>query len=155
MEQKQVDRDAVIAAAREIMGLQKYCALVTLDALGCPQIRPMNPFPPEDDMTVWMATNSHCLKVEEIRNDSRVCLYYADHKDATGYVSIIGQAVLVDDMDEKLKRKRDYWKDAFPDWRYLLLIKVVPERLIVLNYQRGMLNDAITWHAPSIEFGNP
>jgi len=54
-----------------------------------------------------------------------------------------------------LKRKRDYWKDAFPDWKYLLLIKVVPERLIVLNYQRGMLNDAITWHAPSIEFGNP
>lgn len=43
MEQEQsagaVERDAVIAAAREIMGLQKYCALVTLDSLGQPQVR--------------------------------------------------------------------------------------------------------------------
>ena len=159
MEQEQsagvVERDAVIAAAREIMGLQKYCALVTLDSLGQPQVRTMNPFPPEDDMTVWMATNSRSRKVEEIRNCSRVCLYYADHKEASGYVTITGQAVLVDETSEKSKRKRDYWEEAFPDWKYLLLIKVIPERLAVLNYRRGMLNDEITWQTPSIGFGNP
>ena len=144
-------RAAAIAAAREIMSLQKYCALITVDASGQPQVRAMNPFPPEDDMTVWFATNSHCRKVQEIRDHAQVSLYYADHNDASGYVVITGQAILVDEMSEKLKRKRDYWDRAFPDWKDLILIKVVPEKLEVLNYKRGFLGDAVTWRTPSIE----
>jgi len=149
-----LDRDSVIAAAREIMGMQTYCALVTIDSSGQPHVRTMNPFPPEDDMSVWIATNSRSRKIREIRKNPRVCLYYADHSHASGYVAITGRAVLVDDMSEKLKRKRDYWKQAFPDYTYLLLIKVIPENLEVLNYRRGMLNDTLTWSAPSITFDN-
>ena len=115
-----------LAAAREIMAGQTYCALITQDSAGRPQVRTMNPFPPEADMSVWMATNSRSRKVEEIRNNPRVSLYYANHKDATGTVIIHGEAVLVDDMEEKLKRKRAYWDQSFPDWSYLMLIKVVP-----------------------------
>ncbi|MBN1889752.1 MAG: pyridoxamine 5'-phosphate oxidase family protein [Thermoflexales bacterium] len=157
MEQKEAaspaERDAVIAAAREIMGLQTYCALVTVDSSGRPQVRTMNPFPPEDDMTVWIATNSRCRKVQEIRANPQVCLYYADHKEASGYVTISGKAFLVDEMSEILKRKRDYWEQAFPDWKYLILIKVVPERLEVINYKRTMVNEELTWQAPFILFG--
>jgi len=148
----ETDRDAVIAAAREIMSLQKYCALVTVDSSGQAHIRTMNPFPPELDMTVWVATNSRCRKVQEIRNDSRVCLYYADHSEALGSVVLTGRAVLVDDMSEKLKRKRDYWDQAFPDWNFLILIKVIPEKLEVLNYKRNLSNADITWQTPAIEF---
>ena len=148
-------RDSVIAAAREIMAMQHYCGLATIDSSGQPHVRTMNPFPPEADMTVWIATNSRSRKAHEIRNNSRVCLYYSDHQNATGYVAIAGRAVLVDDMAEQLKRKRGYWDQAFPDWKYLLLIKVVPERLEVLNYRRGMLNDTLTWSAPSVTFDNP
>jgi general stress protein 26 len=146
------ERDSIIAAAREIMGMQKYCALITVDSSGKPQVRTMNPFPPEDNMTVWIATNSRSRKVKEIRNNPHVCLYYANHSQATGYVSITGKAVLVDDMNEKLKRKREYWNQAFPDWKYLILIQVIPERLEVINYKRGMVNGSITWSIPSIEF---
>jgi general stress protein 26 len=149
------DRDSIIAAAREIIGMQKYCALINVDSSGKPQVRTMNPFPPEDDMTVWIATNSRSRKVKEIRNNPQVCLYYADHTKAAGYVSISGKAVLVDDMNEKLKRKREYWNQAFPDWNYLMLIQVIPERLEVINYKRGMLNDSVTWSAPSVEFTKP
>lgn len=148
------ERDSVISAAREIMGSQTYCALVTVDSSGQPHVRTMNPFPPEKDMTVWIATNTRSRKVREIQHDPRVCLYYADHAQASGYVSITGKALLVDDMNEKLKRKRSYWEKAFPDWKYLVLIKVIPEKLEVLNYRRGMLNDTLTWSAPSIRFDN-
>lgn len=148
-------RDSVIAAAREIIALQKYCALVTIDSSGRPLARTMNPFPPDDDMVVWIATNSRSRKAREIRTNPRVCLYYANHGQAVGYVTITGRAVLVDDMTEKVKRKRDYWDQAFPDWKYLLLIKVIPEKLEVINYKRGMLNDPLTFAAPSIEFGKP
>jgi len=147
-----VNRDSVISAAREIMGAQQYCALITIDSAGVPQARTMNPFPPEKDMSVWMATNTRSRKVREIRNNPKVCLYYADHGKATGYVAITGRAVLVDDMNEKLKRKRDYWDQAFPDWKYLVLIQVVPERLEVLNYKRGLSNDPVTWREPFIDF---
>ncbi len=147
---KAVNRDSVIVAAREIMGSQTYCALITLDSTGGPQARTMNPFPPDSTMTVWIATNSRSRKADEIRRNPRVCLYYADHREAKGYVSITGKATLVDEMGEKLKRKRAYWDQAFPDWKYLVLIKVVPERLEVINYRHGMVNASVTWEAPSI-----
>lgn len=143
----------MIAAAREIIGAQTYCAIVTVDESGRPRVRTMNPFPPEDDLTVWMATNSRSRKVREIRANPQVCLYYADHKESIGSVVITGRAELVDEMDEKLKREREYWKDSFPDWKYLLLIKVVPEKMEVLNYGRGLTNEGDEWQTPSIGLG--
>ena len=147
------ERARLIAAAREIMGAQTYCALVTVDETGRPQVRTMNPFPPEDDMTVWFATNTRSRKVREIRRDPRVTLYYADHAKAIGYVTLAGRAVLVEDMQEIRKRKRAYWDQAFPDLKNLVLIKVVPERLDVLNYRAGAQADPDTWRTPSIELG--
>ena len=149
------DRAKIIAAARELMAAQTYCALITVDQTGRPHVRTMNPFPPEEDMTVYMATSSRSRKVQEIRNDSRVCVYYADHSKATGYVALSGRAVLIDDMKEIQKRKRAYWDQAFdPGLKNLVLIKVVPERLDVLNYKQGVTADHVTWRTPSIEMGS-
>lgn len=147
------ERARLIAAAREIMGAQTYCALVTLDETGRPQVRTMNPFPPEEDMTVWFATNTRSRKVREMRHDPRVALYYSDHENAIGYVQVTGRAVLVEDMQEILKRKRAYWDQAFPGLKNLVLVKVVPERLDVLNYKAGTQVDPETWRTPSIELG--
>lgn len=146
------DRDALIAAARDIMTAQTYCALITLDGTGRPHVRTMNPFPPEDDMTVWIATNATTRKAAEIRRDPRVTLSYADHAKATGYVAMTGRATLVDDMKEILKRRRAYWDQAFPGLKDLVLIKVVPERIDVINYAAGALNDPNGWRSPSIVF---
>jgi general stress protein 26 len=146
------DRAALVVAAREIMTAQTYCALITLDATGRPQVRTMNPFPPEDDMTVWIATNTTTRKAAEIRRDPRVTLYYADHAKATGYVAMTGRATLVDDMSEILKRRRAYWDQAFPGLKDLVLIKVVPERIDVINYKAGALNDPNGWRSPTITF---
>jgi general stress protein 26 len=146
-----IKSDSLITAAREIIGLQKYCALVTIDSSGRPSVRTMNPFPPEDDMTIWIATNSRSRKANDIRHNPAVCVYYADHSRATGYVSVRGKAYLVDDMKEKLKRKRDYWTQAFPDWKFLVLIKVVPEKIEVINYRRGIIGDRDTWKVPTID----
>ena len=144
------DSAKVLAAAREIIGQQTYCALITLDASGLPQIRTMNPFPPDEEMVVWMATNTRSRKVEEIRKDPRVSLYYADHVKPTGYVAITGKAVLVDDMQEVLKRKRAYWDTSFPGLKNLVLIKVIPERIDVINYKQGLTGDPVTWRTTSI-----
>ena len=145
------DKAALLAAAREIMAAQTYCALVTLDESGRPQVRTMNPFPPDEDMVVWMATNTQSRKVAQIKRDSRVALYYANHGTAIGSVVITGKAELVDDMAEILKRKRAYWDQAFPGLRNLTLIRVVPEKVDVINYKAGVNNDPTTFAAPSVD----
>ena len=134
------------------MTAQTYCALITIDETGRPQVRTMNPFPPDEDMTVWFATNTRSLKVQQMRKDPRVTLYYADHAKATGYVALAGKAELIDDMAEILKRKRAYWDQAFPGLKNLVLIKVVPERLDVLDYKAGTQPSSETWRPPSVEF---
>jgi pyridoxine/pyridoxamine 5'-phosphate oxidase len=78
------DRASMIASARELMATQTYRALITIDSDGRPSVRTMNPFPPEEDMSVCLATNDRSRKVQEIRKDPRVTLYYANHKEATG-----------------------------------------------------------------------
>ena len=145
-------RPELIAAAREIIAGQTYCALVTQDKDGRPQIRTMNPFPPEEDMTVWIATSTQTRKVQHMRNNPNVTLYYANHAQATGFVAITGRAELVDDRAEMVKRKRAYWDTAFPGFKNLVLIKVTPESMDVLNYSRGAVNDPQTWRTPSVEF---
>ena len=148
---KQPDRAAVIAAARERMATQKYCALVTLDETGRPSVRTMNPFPPDEDMSVWFATKDVTRKIKEITRDPRVTVYYSDHAQAAGYVTITGRAELITDMAVIKARWRDYWTKAFPDPRSIVLIKVVPEKLEVLYYTKGMQGDSVTWRPPSVE----
>ena len=145
-------RPELIAAAREIIAGQTYCALITQDADGRPQIRTMNPFPPEDDMTVWIATSTQTRKAQHLRSNPNVTLYYSNHAQATGYVAMTGRAELIDDRAEMIKRKRAYWDQAFPGFKNLVLIKVTPERLDVINYKAGALNDPQTWRSPTVEF---
>jgi general stress protein 26 len=147
-----VERDSVIKAAREIISHVYFCALITVDSSGTANVRTMNPFPPEDDMTVWMATDTRTRKYQDIKKNPKVSLYYANHAASEGYVTITGKAVLVTDKAEIQKRKREYWDQAFPDFKYLVLIKIVPERLEVINYKHKMSNASVGWLAPFVEF---
>ena len=78
-------------------------------------------------------------------------LYYSNHGTAIGHVALAGHAELTDDMTEIQKRKRAYWDQAFPGLKNLTLIKVIPERLEVLNYKAGLNNDPETFRVPSID----
>lgn len=145
-------RDTILTAAREIIMETTYCALVTVDSTGQPQIRTMNPFPVNDELITWFATSRSSRKVREIRNNPKVCVYYSDHKSAKGYVNINGTAEIIDDRELLLKMKRDYW-NSIPNWETIfVLIKIVPKSLEVINYKHGLNNDPITSRAPSMVF---
>jgi general stress protein 26 len=143
-------REKVIAAARQIIGAQQFCAFITLDEKGLPQVRTVNPFAPEEDMTVWFATGVQTRKVAEIKANPHVALYYADHGNGTGYVQISGTAVLVSDKAEIERHRRAYWAQSFPNDKNLIMVKVVPDRLDVINYKAGVTGDSVTWRSPSI-----
>jgi general stress protein 26 len=142
----------LIEAAKEIMNSVGTCALITLDDEGAPRVRAMAPFAPEEDLTVWFGTNSKSRKVDQIKKDPRVTLYYLD-KDASGYVIIHGLARLVNDPQEKEKRWKAEWEAFYPDkTNGYLLIEVAPIWMEVLSPSRGIAGDPVTWQPPVVYF---
>jgi general stress protein 26 len=149
---KSFSQTELVAAAREIMATARYCALITMDSSGRPQARTLDPFPPDEDMVVWLGTNSRSRKVTEIRRNPRVTLYYFD-REGQAFVTISGIARLVNDPKEKAKRWKDEWKDFYPNRaRDYLLIAVKPERLEVVSVKKGIVGDPRTWKPPSVSF---
>ncbi len=148
--QAKYNRDTILAAAREIINETSYCGLVTVDSTGQPQIRTMNPFPVKEDLVIWFATSRFSRKVREIRNNPKVCVYFANHVTAKGYVNINGTAQVIDDKELLIKMKRDYW-NGMPGWQEkFVLIKIVPKSVEVINYKYKVTNDPVTSKAPSV-----
>ncbi len=147
------ERDKYITIAREIIETAHYCALITLDQFGKPHVRMMEPVSHQDDMVVWLGTNSKSRKVQEIRNNPQVTLYYSDHEGGS-YVAIAGTANLIDDPEKKDRLWREEWDTLFPGWKnnFYILIQVIPNRLEILSYMHGIVGDPETWEAPHIDF---
>jgi len=148
------DRDSTINIARKMMEITRYCALITLDETSHPVARTMDPFSPEDDMVVWLGTNLNSRKVKQIKNDSRVTLYYQSPNEV-GYVLIKGQAYIVNDSLKKQTYWKKEWDRFYNDKKSnYTLIKVVPDKLEIIDYQHGIFGDSKTWAAPFVEFKN-
>ncbi len=112
----------------------------------------MDPFFPEKDFTVWLATHPNTRKVSQIKNNPNVTLYYFDKND-NGYVTIHGKAELVYDQKEKDKRWKNEWKNFYANRTDgYLLIKVTPDYLELINYNRGISGDSKTWQPAMVRF---
>ena len=148
-------RDDLIAAARETMSAARYCALITIDRSGRPQARTLDPFPPDENMVVWLGTNPRSRKVAAIRLNPLVTLYYFD-REAQAYVTIYGIARLVNDPQSKLKWWKDEWKEFYPDRaKDYILIRVSPQKLEVVNVTKGITGHPLNWKPPLVTFRNP
>jgi len=112
----------------------------------------MDPFQPEADMVVWLATNPKSRKVAEIAHNNHVTLYYFVREDQA-YVAISGRARIVRDPREKARHWKDDWKDFYPDRNYLL-IAVTPEKLEVISVKQGITGDSVTWTPPAVTLKN-
>ncbi len=145
-------KEKLIEAAKEIINSASTCTLITLDKEGAPRARAMDPFPVEEDLTVWFGTNPNSRKIKQIKNDSRVTLYYLSD-DESGYVVISGLATLVNNQITKDKYWRKSWEAFYPDNKdSYLLIKVVPLWLEILSPPHNIYNDSITWEPSLIKF---
>ncbi len=152
--QKDSIRTKKISIAKEIMNGAENCALITLDSEGRPRARTMDPFSPEEDLTVWFGTNPKSRKVNQIKNDPRVTLYYYDQS-TVGYVMIQGTAELVNDKDAKKQYWKEQWTAFYPDNdEHYLLIKVTPNWLELVSYKHGMEGDSIHWTPPNIQLNS-
>lgn len=139
-------------AAKEIMKAANTCALVTLNEDGFPVVRMMDPFIPENDFTVWLATNPNSRKAVQIKKNPKVSLYYVE-QGSVGYVMLQGNAELVNNPEEKVKRWKEEWEAFYPNkLEDYLLIKVTPLSMEVVSYNHNLIGDPKTWKAPKIIF---
>jgi general stress protein 26 len=144
----------LLGVAKSLMEQARYCALITIGPDGRAESRIVDAFAPEADMTVWLATNPVTRKVEQIRKDPRVTLFYWEPA-RMGYVTLIGDAALVDDAAEKAKRWKPEWAAFYADEHRgadYLLVRVVPRRLEVVSLADGLENDPKTWRPLQHEF---
>ena len=151
---RQDDREYVLASAREIITNAGFCTLITVDSDGNAQARIVGPTPPDADMTVWIATNSYTRKVGQIRADPRITLSYFDSLDPS-YVTMLGNAEIVEDPAEKQRIWRDEWVDYYPSGPTgddFTLIRFSPRRLEIVSESRGFSSDPKTWRPAAIEF---
>src|SRR5262245_45937346 len=128
-------REQIVQAARDVMQSAKFCGLVTLDASGSPQARVVDPFSPEQDLTVWVGTNAVTRKVAQIDKDPRVTLRCIA-QGGSGYLTLIGKAELVRDAAEKNKHWKPEWKQFYKDENRgddYVLIRIHPSRLEIVS----------------------
>ncbi len=147
-------RSEIVKAAADVMQRARYCALVTIGEDGQPQARVVDPFAPEADLTVWIATKPVTRKVGQIRADPRVTLFYFD-PGGPSYVTLIGTAELVSDPAAKSVHWKEEWAAFYKDKNRgddYLLIRVRPRRLEIVSASHGLLSDPQTWRPVIVEF---
>lgn len=86
--------------------------MVTGDSSGRLRARPMHAARLEEfDGTLWFFTRAPTPKTEELRDDDRVLLAYADPSHQN-YVSVFGRATVVRDAG----RQRELWSEPMRTW---------------------------------------
>jgi general stress protein 26 len=146
-----------LAVAREIVQAARYATLATVAEGADPRARVVDPFPPDDDFTIWVATNPRSRKVAELKASPRVTLLYFNAAGAE-YVGVRGRATLVTDPIEKAAHWKDEWAAFYaggPRGPNYLLIKVVPTALEIVSPGRGFDTDPVTWRPFTLQLGPP
>ncbi len=131
----ELSRDSLLTVALTIIESAQSQTLVTVDEYGKPQARIMSAFPPEENMVIWLGTSTNSRKVQQISNNPNVMVFYYDTK-GMSYVSVAGQARLVNDPEKKAHYWKEGWTRYYPDpEKDYILIEVTPERLEICSYQ--------------------
>ncbi|MBK9063197.1 MAG: pyridoxamine 5'-phosphate oxidase family protein [Acidobacteria bacterium] len=145
---------AVLKAAREIALKARYATLVTIGPDGQPQSRVVDALGPDEDFTVWIATNPATRKVADLARDPRATLQFFEAS-LPAYVTLVGTASLVADPEVKALHWKDDWGPFYKDKSRgadFALFKFVPKRLEVVSQAHGLVNDPKTWRPVSVEF---
>lgn len=144
---------AVLDIAQQIMTAAGCASLITLDESGLPSARPVRTFPDQAYTKITIPTDEASRKTQHICNNPNIVLSYVDTP-TRGYVTILGKAVLNDDLEAK----KVFWKEPFsafwpegPESETFLLIEVEPNRIEMRSYTQGVGEDPTSWLPVTLE----
>jgi general stress protein 26 len=138
----EISRDSLLTIARTIIDSARSRTFITVNENGKPQARTMYVFPPEENMVLWLGTSTNSRKVKQIKNNPNVMVFYFDTK-GRSYVSVAGQARLVNDPEKKSHYWKKSWTRYYPDpEKDFVLIEVTPERMEICSYKYKLFWDS-------------
>ncbi|MFN3236879.1 MAG: pyridoxamine 5'-phosphate oxidase family protein [Pseudomonadales bacterium] len=138
------DDKQLLDLARRTIAKARYATLATVDVDGQPRTRIVDPFVPDAEFVIYVATRPNTRKVAQIKQHDQVTLFYFDPQ-GRNYVSVMGKAELIEDKASKIAMRREadsarIYPD-FPD--DYLLIRIRPDWLEGLL--PGFRGDPETW----------
>lgn len=126
-----LSEEGKIVAIMKDNSLHAYLATCDGDQ---PRVRPVSPIV-EGDMSVWVTTFSTSRKVKQIRRNPRICLALVEQPRGDKAATVIGEAEIVADLEEKKR----VWKLATfdlaehfpngPESDEFCLLKIVIEKI--------------------------
>ena len=144
----------ILQVADSIIQSAYYATLITLDKNGQPRARIVEPFFSEKNHIIWIGTNPKSRKVRQLKNNSKATLHYFD-KNKLAYVSLMGNAFLVNNDSIKKVKFKNGWDKFYPNKKTdFLLIKFVPKTLELISISDGFTGDKTTWKPHQIQLQN-
>lgn len=147
------ERRDIIAAAQAIIEADPTAALVSVDSLDRPRIRSVDTSKPDRSMIIWIATRPDTRKVDQIRGNPNVALYY-NNDEAISYVSIMGTALLHEDVETITANNpfsEEWTARFFPDYpENMILIEIRPDWMEVMG--QGIAASDDTWRPQAVTF---
>ena len=135
----------ILEEANKIIDACHYTTLITLDENDQPRARTMETLEPEAGFVIWMGTNPKSRKVLQIKANPKVTMHYFNEA-KMGYVSLMGEAFIVNDIETKSKKWKDGWEQFYKNKTDdFMLIKFVPETVEVIGMLDGFSGDSLTW----------
>lgn len=139
------EEQKIIIHSKKIIKEAYFGTLITIDNEGQPRARVMEPFTPDENFIIWLATNPKSRKVAQIEKNSLVTLHYYD-KANFGYVSLMGSAYLINDESIKASKFKEGWDQFYKNQKEdYLLIKFIPKTLELISIPNKFTGDSITW----------
>jgi general stress protein 26 len=129
----------------ELLKGVRTCMLTSKDMRGNLHARPMALQEAETDGELWFFTGRHSHKVGEVKGDNRVNVSAID---GSTYLSLSGEATLVDDK----KKAQDLWNPLYKAWfpkglddPELVLLKVSIDHAEYWDNPGGMVTTLFTF----------
>lgn len=160
------DPAAVLSSARRLMLSDSNAALITVDSDGRPRARTVftllerpDSADPVRGVTAWIMTRAESRKLDQIRQNPNVTLYYNDDANVS-YASLMGRATIHTDPNHATARelytswlpneadRRYFWPD-FPAG--FVMIEVRPRWLEYMG-QQDHHPDTATWRPQAVLF---
>ena len=144
--------DEILGLARDVIERVRFGELITVDANGQARSRIVDAFKPDHDFVIHVATRPNTRKIAQLRLNPSATLFYFDSEDKN-YVSIMGQAELIEDEATKIRMRREADSDGlypnFPD--DYLLIRIKP--LWLEGILPGYRGDRENWRPVKVNLG--
>ena len=95
-----MDKEEAITQGLKLVEKLNFCMLGTNGEDGFPNIKGMMNLRHEGLRKIWFSTNTSSRRIQQLKNDNRVCVYYVDEKSFQGLM-LVGTVEISQDIESR------------------------------------------------------